>query len=125
MDIKNLVAIDVHTHAEVSSRVSDDPRRQEMQEASAAYFKGEQSSPTIEEIAVYYRERKMACVLFPVDMESATGVTRVPNEEVAEAAATNPDVIIPFASIAKSACCQPDSRLILIKGDNNYRMLSP
>lgn len=99
MDIKNLVAIDVHTHAEVSSRVPDDPRRQEMQEASAAYFKGEQSSPTIAEIAAYYRERKMACVLFPVDMESATGVTRVPNEEVAEAAATNPDVIIPFASI--------------------------
>ena len=55
--------------------------------------------PTIAEIAAYYRERKMACVIFPVDMEAATGLVRVPNEEVAEAAAENPDVLIPSASI--------------------------
>src|SRR5215831_12842392 len=41
----------------------------------------------------------MACVIFPVDMESATGLARVPNEEVAEVAAENADVLIPFASI--------------------------
>src|SRR6266699_3008623 len=99
MDIKNLVAIDVHTHAEVSSRISDDPLWQSMQEASAAYFKNEEARPTIAEVAAYYRERKMACVIFPVDMESATGLVRVPNEEVAEAAAENADVLIPFASI--------------------------
>src|SRR5204863_44224 len=69
MDIKNLVAIDVHTHAEVSSRISDDPLWQSMQEASAAYFKNEEPRPTIAEVAAYYRERKMACVIFPVDME--------------------------------------------------------
>ena len=87
MDTKNLVAIDVHTHAEVSSRIPDDPLWQAMQEASARYFKDEGSRPTIPEIAAYYRERKMACVIFPVDMESSTGLVRVPNEEVAEAAA--------------------------------------
>ena len=38
MDIKNLLAIDVHTHAEVSSRNSGDPLWQAMQEASARYF---------------------------------------------------------------------------------------
>jgi predicted TIM-barrel fold metal-dependent hydrolase len=32
-------------------------------------------------------------------MESATGIVRVPNEEVAEVAAENADVLIPFASI--------------------------
>ena len=99
MDIKNLVAIDVHTHAEVSSRISDDPLWQSMQEASAAYFKNEEPRPTIAEVAAYYREWKMACVIFPVDMESTTGLVRVPNEEVAEAAAENADVLIPFASI--------------------------
>src|SRR5438309_10547258 len=99
MDIKNLVAIDVHTHAEVSSRISDDPLWQSMQEASAAYFKNEEARPTIPEVAAYYRERKMACVIFPVDMESTTGLVRVPNEEVAEVAAQNADVLIPFASI--------------------------
>src|SRR5260221_7480606 len=41
----------------------------------------------------------MACVIFPVDMESTTGLIRVPNEEVAEGAAANSDVLIPFASI--------------------------
>jgi predicted TIM-barrel fold metal-dependent hydrolase len=99
MDIQNLVAIDVHTHAEVSNRFPEDPAWKAVQEASAEYFKGERSSPTISEVAAYYRERRMACVIFPVDMESATGMVRVPNEEVAEVAAQNADVLIPFASI--------------------------
>ena len=99
MDIQNLVAIDVHTHAEVSQRLPDDPMWKAMQEASADYFKDEGPRPTIPEIAAYYRERKIACVIFPVDMESTTGLVRVPNEEVAEVAAANPDVLIPFASI--------------------------
>src|SRR6266849_1899001 len=99
MDIKNIVAIDVHTHAEVSEQIPDDPMWQAMQEASAQYFKGDGPRPTIAEIAAYYRERKMACVIFPIDMESTTGLARVPNEEVAEAAAENADVLIPFASI--------------------------
>ena len=47
----------------------------------------------------YYRERAMACVVFTVDAQAATGQPPVPNEEVAQAAAANPDVIIPFASI--------------------------
>jgi uncharacterized protein len=99
MDVKNLVAIDVHTHAEVSSRVPDDPMWKEIQEAASEYFGEESPRPSISEVAAYYRERKMACVIFPVDMESTTGIVRVPNEEVAEVAAENDDVLIPFASI--------------------------
>ncbi len=99
MDIENLVAIDVHTHAEVSQRIPEDPAWKAMQEASAGYFKDAGPRPTVPEVAAYYRERKMACVIFPVDMESTTGQVRVPNEEVAEVAAQNSDVLIPFASI--------------------------
>ena len=99
MDITSLVAIDVHTHAEVSQRIPDDPLWKAIQEAAADYFKDEGPRPTIAELAAYYRERKMACVVFPVDAESTTGEVRVPNEDVAEAAAENPDVLIPFASI--------------------------
>src|SRR5579884_3937118 len=99
MDIQNLVAIDVHTHAEVSSRIPDDPQWQAILEASGRYFKDEGPRPTLPEIAAYYRERKMAAVIFPVDTESTTGITRVPNEEVAEVAAEHADVLIPFASI--------------------------
>src|SRR5579871_1037550 len=99
MDVQNLIAIDVHTHAEVSSRMPDDPLWKAMQEASADYFKDEGARPTITEVADYYRARNMACVIFPVDMESTTGIPRVSNEEVAETAAANADVLIPFASI--------------------------
>ncbi len=99
MNIENLVAIDVHVHAEVSSRVPHDPSWKAFEEASEHYFKDERPRMTISEIAAYYRERKMACIIFSVDMESTTGIARVPNEEVAEVAADNADVLIPFASI--------------------------
>lgn len=100
LNLDEIEAIDVHTHAEVSSRGAsslDD----ELSDASSAYFKIDKArrKPTLEEIAAYYRERKMAAVVFTVDAEHATGNPPVPNEEVAEAAAANPDVLIPFASI--------------------------
>jgi predicted TIM-barrel fold metal-dependent hydrolase len=100
MDLAGLTAIDVHTHAEVSSRGGaslDDA----LHEASSAYFKIDNAArkPTLQEMAAFYRERKMAAVVFTVDAEHATGNPPVPNEEVAEAAAANPDVLIPFASI--------------------------
>jgi len=99
MNVDELVAIDVHTHAEVSSKgaasLGDD-----LHDASSAYFKVEGNrKPTLEEMAHHYRERRMAAVVFTVDAEHATGTEPVPNEEVAEAAAANPDVFIPFASI--------------------------
>ena len=100
MDVESLVAIDVHTHAEVSSRGGtslDDT----LSEASAAYFgiEAARRAPTLTEIAAYYRERDMAAVVFTVDAEHATGIPPVPNEEVAEAAAASGGVLIPFASI--------------------------
>ncbi|MEU8529876.1 amidohydrolase family protein [Streptomyces sp. NPDC048629] len=93
-----LVAIDVHTHAEVSAK-GGASLSAELDRAAGAYFKAEHRHPTLPEIATYYRERRMACVVFTVDAESATGTPPVPNEEIAEAAAENPDVIIPFAGI--------------------------
>ncbi|RNL87034.1 amidohydrolase [Halostreptopolyspora alba] len=99
MDVDSLVAIDVHTHAEVSQEGTTS-LNEELHEASSAYFKVEgDRKPTLPEIAAYFRERSMACVVFPVDTESTTGQPAVPNEEVAQAAAEHPDVLIPFASI--------------------------
>ncbi|MEU4995675.1 amidohydrolase family protein [Streptomyces sp. NPDC021622] len=99
MDISDLVAIDVHTHAEVSAKGAASLSA-ELDTASASYFKVEGNrKPTLPEIAAYYRERRMAAVVFTVDAESATGTAPVPNEEIAEAAAEHPDVLIPFASI--------------------------
>ncbi|MEV0116734.1 amidohydrolase family protein [Streptomyces sp. NPDC050844] len=99
MDVADLVAIDVHTHAEVSAKGAASLSA-ELDTASASYFKVEGNrKPTLPEIAAYYRERRMAAVVFTVDAESATGTAPVPNEEIAEAAAEHPDVLIPFASI--------------------------
>jgi predicted TIM-barrel fold metal-dependent hydrolase len=98
MNVADLFAIDVHTHAEVS-QAGQGSLSAEMQDASRALFKADRRPPALPEIAAYYRQRQMACVVFTVDAESATGVPGVPNEEVAKAAADNPDVMIPFASI--------------------------
>src|ERR1035438_7798579 len=99
LNVDALAAIDVHVHAEVSgSGGSSLPA--ELEQASNSYFKvSDARRPTLPEVAAYYRERRMACWVFTVDAQAATGQPPVPNEEVAEAAAANPDVIIPFASI--------------------------
>ena len=100
INVDELVAIDVHTHAEVSSS-GEGSLSKELEEASAEYFKvaHEARKPTLDEIGAYYRELKMAAVVFTVDAEAATGTKAVPNEEIAEAALRYPDAIIPFASI--------------------------
>lgn len=98
IDIANIKAIDVHTHAERSCRQPHDDYRPEFDEAFARYFKSDER-PTIQETADYYRALNMAFVMFTVDSEHAVGKKRIPNEEVAEGAMANPDVMIAFASI--------------------------
>ncbi|HEV7714551.1 MAG TPA: amidohydrolase family protein [Steroidobacteraceae bacterium] len=98
LKLSELVAIDVHTHASISERAPRDPCSIILDEAMSKYFKS-RVPPTIPEVAQYYRERKMAAVIFTVDTESEMGHWRVANEEVAEVAAEHNDVLIPFASI--------------------------
>ena len=98
MNVKDLIAIDTHTHAEVSCRQPADAFWLPFEEASAKYFKSGRR-PTISETIVYYRERKIGLVMFTVDSEFEIGNRRIPNEEVAEAAAANSDMMIAFASI--------------------------
>ena len=97
IDVERVVAIDVHTHAEVG-RTGEDGLRPEWREAARAYF-GTGGIPTVEDVAAYYRERNMAAVVFTVDAETVTGRPAVRNEEIAEVAAANADVLIPFASV--------------------------
>ena len=99
MDLNNLVAIDVHTHAEVSTRIPPDEAARELETAKEQYFKSTVKNPTIPQMAAYYRERRMAFVVFTVDHERGMGLRRITNEEVAETAAEFPDVAIPFASV--------------------------
>jgi len=97
MNVDELIAIDVHTHAEISVRDPQEPTA--FQQAAKEYFKHDNLRPSIPEIADYYRERKIGCVIFSVDGQRVRGDKPVSNEEVAELAAENSDIMIPFASI--------------------------
>jgi uncharacterized protein len=98
VDVAQLIAIDMHTHAEVSAdgHPSLSP---ELEAAKAAYFGSGGRQPTIAEMAAYYRERRIAGVVFTVDAETATGHPPIRNEEVAASCAEHADVLIPFASL--------------------------
>jgi predicted TIM-barrel fold metal-dependent hydrolase len=96
--LDDVVAIDVHTHAEVSLDGGDSLPRH-LREAAGRHFGGHTRTPDAQDVADYYRERAMMAVVFTVDTEATTGQPRVPNEEVAEVAVRNSDVLIPFASI--------------------------
>ncbi|MDT7663506.1 MAG: uncharacterized protein QOD04_3062, partial [Pseudonocardiales bacterium] len=87
IDVDALVAIDVHTHAEVSA-AGHGSLSPELLGASAEYFGAhDHRQPTIPEMAAYYRVRRMAAVVFTVDAEHATGHPRIANEEVAQSCA--------------------------------------
>jgi predicted TIM-barrel fold metal-dependent hydrolase len=68
-------------------------------EAAARYFGAKGDLPTADDVAAYYRERRIAAVVFTVDIELTTGLPPVPNEEIAAVAAANDDILIPFASV--------------------------
>ena len=92
LDPSTLVAIDVHVHLEA-------PKGANAADAAAEkYFGASGADRDGAALVEYYRSRKMACVLFGVD-ERLTGRPQVSNDAVADLAAANPDVIIPFASI--------------------------
>ena len=98
MDYQNLVAIDIHTHAEVSCWNPFDAYGEEYDRAADKYFRSSRR-PTIAETVAYYRERKIGFVMFTVDSEAQLGRRRIPNEEIAEAAQANSDIMIAFGSI--------------------------
>ena len=98
MNVKDLVAIDVHTHAEVSCRQPVDEVWKEYEDAASRYFKAGKR-PTIAETVAYYREQRIGLVMFTVDSEHEIGARRIPNQEVIDAARENSDIMLAFASI--------------------------
>jgi uncharacterized protein len=98
MKLDDLIAIDTHTHAEVSCRQPVDDMWKPYDEAATKYFKAGKR-PTIAETIAYYRERKLGLVMFTVDSEFQIGARRISNQEIADAASENSDMMIAFASI--------------------------
>jgi len=122
MDVAALAAIDVHVHTELT-RDGHDPMPRELREAAASYFRSDEPLPNVDDLAAYYRERNMAAVVFTVDWESRSGIAPIPNEEIAEAAAANPDVLIPFASVdpARPDAVERARRLISEHGAKGFK----
>ena len=98
IDVGTLTAIDVHVHIEVDDHghhsLPDD-----LVEAASRYFSADGPRPDLDSVAAYYRERRMAAVVFTVDAEKQLGHAPVSSAEIAEGAARNNDVLIPFGSV--------------------------
>lgn len=125
MNVDDLVAIDVHTHAEVSAD-GHPALPPELMAASEKHFKAHgHRMPTIDETAAYYRERRMAAVVFTVDAEHATGHPPIPNEEVARDCARHSDILIPFASVDPwrgRAAAREARRLVAEHGVRGFKL---
>ena len=85
-DLDSITAIDVHVHAERNQGQEQDPVTGEILPLRRAYFGGHPPQPTTQEVADYYRERKMLAVIFNVDDEAGMGRRRLGNNEVLEVA---------------------------------------
>jgi predicted TIM-barrel fold metal-dependent hydrolase len=122
LDVAELVAIDVHVHAQAADATQGD-----VGTAAVRYF-GANAVPTaLDELAAYYRARKMACVVFSVD-ERLSGRAVVPNADVLAAAAAHPDVLVPFVSVDPTRgreAVEEASRLIAAGGVRGFKLHPP
>ena len=98
IDVDALTAIDVHVHIEIDSHghASLPPV---LVGAASTYFSTDGPRPDLDSIATYYRERRMAAVVFTVDATTRLGHPAISSAEIAEGAARNNDVLIPFGSV--------------------------
>src|SRR3954467_9554471 len=94
VDVEAIEAIDVHVHIEADDH-GHFSLDQELRDASAKYFRADQDrTPTLERVAEYYRERKMAAVVFTIDTTTNLGHPALSSEEIATAAMRHADVLI-------------------------------
>jgi predicted TIM-barrel fold metal-dependent hydrolase len=103
IDLDALVAIDVHVHAGISasappSTLEAGPHPAGVRDIQQRIGAGQQ---TPDETAAYYRQRKIAAVIWGVDPQATRGLRpgAVSNEELLEAAGRHNDILIPFAMV--------------------------
>ncbi|WP_449282783.1 amidohydrolase family protein [Leucobacter sp.] len=98
LDLEDVVAIDMHVHIEMDAH-GHNSLPDDLAEAAAAYFRNGGLQPELDAVADYYRERRMAAVVFTVDATTHLGHSPVSSADIAEGAARNNDVLIPFGSV--------------------------
>lgn len=121
MNINELIAIDVHVHLE--TEMEDN----EANVAAQKYFGKSGVGRNRHELAAYYRERKIGCVIFTVD-ERLTGRPPIPNDEIAAFAAENADIMFAFASVDPTRgqeAVDEAKRLIAAGGIRGFKLHPP
>ena len=98
IDLDAITAIDVHVHVEVDAH-GNASLPADLVEAASKYFSTDGPRPDLDSIADHYRERGMAAVVFTVDAQTQLGHPPLSSAEIAEGAARNNDVLIPFGSV--------------------------
>ncbi len=93
MKTEDLIAINIHTHAEVSCWNPFDNYGEEYDRAADQYF-GSNLRPTIDTTVAHDREKKIGLVTFTVDSEAQLGRRSIPND-----GCSTP------TRCAKTACC--------------------
>jgi predicted TIM-barrel fold metal-dependent hydrolase len=121
MNANDLIAIDVHVHLE--TEMEDN----EANAAAQKYFGKSGVGHNRHELAAYYRERKIGCVVFTVD-EKLTGRPPIPNDEIAAFATENADIMFAFASVDPtrgSEAVAEAKRLIAAGGIRGFKLHPP
>lgn len=98
IDTDAIVALDTHVHIDVDDSGHHHALPDSIAEASQKYFKND-GFPPLDEIAQYYRDRKMAAVIFTMNARTALGHEPLNDVEIIAGAARNNDALIPFASV--------------------------
>ena len=98
IDLTSITAIDMHVHIEVDGH-GHTSLPTDLADAASAYFSTEGPRPDLDSVAAYYRDHRMAAVVFTVDATTQLGHRGLSGEEIAEGAARNNDVLIPFGSV--------------------------
>jgi predicted TIM-barrel fold metal-dependent hydrolase len=120
IDLDAITAIDTHVHVEIDDggRLALPPV---LMEASAAYFKSGDRTPSLDAIAEGYRKRQMAAVVFTVDAGTSLGHPALSSEEIAAGAARHADVLIPFGSVDPLTGAAAIDRARRLVGDYGVR----
>ncbi|WP_309068563.1 amidohydrolase family protein [Microbacterium sp.] len=98
IDLERIEAIDTHVHIEIDAH-GHSSLPGDLQEAASRYFRTDGPRPDLDAIAEYYRERRMAAVVFTVDATTNLGQAPISSADIAEGAARNNDVLIPYGSV--------------------------
>jgi predicted TIM-barrel fold metal-dependent hydrolase len=86
----------VHIEGDAAGHTSLPP---DLAEAASKYFSAASTRPDLDHVAAFYRERRMAAVVFTVDATTRLGHPALSSVEIAAGAARHNDVLIPFGSV--------------------------